>query len=217
MVDPQTSSLRQSPRYTNEELIQHFVKGFTQGNPPSLSNSTLQTKALQQGVQLLAGHDAILTAYWQDPPLRAVVKHTTPYGELIKQALLAESFYPLSQTEQSQQYIYQYCNPPHGYYLNCTTAKELWRLSWGRGAGLRSGISLDLLVWGGRASRSHENWRSLQRIDCEQGNLKIKLLGGTFSVESSELVVWAKKQPLHSKTNEQRTRTRLRGYYRLQN
>ncbi len=218
MVNHKTNVFpKRSHRYTNEELIQNFVKGLTQNNPPLLSNRTLRTTSLNNTTQLLVCKTVILTAYYQDPPTRAVVDHSSPYGELLKEAFLAESYYPLTRTEQRHEYIYQYCKPPHGYQLHCTTAKELWRICWGRGGGLRSGISLDLLVWGGGASRSNQNWRSLRQIDCEQGELLFKLIGGRFSVESSELVVWAKNQKTPGKSQGQRARSSLRGVYRLRN
>ncbi len=217
VVSQNTSSQQDSSCYTNEELIQHFVEGFIQGNPLLLSNPTLRTEPLFKSMQLIAGHDVIATAHLQEAPIRVVALYTKPYGQLLQQALLAENFYPLARTGQSQQYVYQYCTPPDGYDIYCTTAKELWRVCWGRGFSLRSGIPLDLLVWGGSSSRSHENWRSLRGIDCDQGKLQIKLLGGSFAVDSTELVVWSKQQSLQAMPREQRARPDLRGYYRLKN
>ena len=216
MVASQTPSLRQSSScHTDEGLIQRFVDGFIQGNPVLLSNPALRTEPLFKSMQLIAGHDVIATAYLQDPPIRAVVQHTSPYSGMLKQALLTEHFYPLARTGQSQQYVYQYCLPPEGYDLYCTTAKELWRVCWGRGFSLRSGIPLDLLVWGGASSRNQENWRSLRGIDCEQGKLNLKLLGGNLAIASSDLVVWAKQQSVQPR--EYRARPDLRSYYRLRN
>ncbi|PZD72100.1 hypothetical protein C1752_04079 [Acaryochloris thomasi RCC1774] len=218
MVASQTSvSQQHSSCYTDEGLIQRFVDGFIQGNPILLSNPNLRTEPLFKSMQLIAGHDVIATAYLQDPPIRAVVHHGSPYSSILKQALLAENFYPLARTGQSQQYVYQYCLPPEGYELRCTTAKELWRVCWGRGFSLRSGIPLDLLVWGGASSRNHENWRSLRGIDCDQGKLQLKLLGGSLAIASSDLVVWAQQKSSHPSPREQRTRPNLRGYYRLRN
>jgi hypothetical protein len=218
MVASQTSVPQQrSSCYTDEGLIQRFVDGFIQGNPVLLSNPTLRTEPLFKSMQLIANHDVIATAYLQDPPIRVVVNHASPYGDLLKKALLAENFYPLARTGQSQQYVYQYCLPPAGYDLHCTTAKELWRVCWGRGISARSGIPLDLLVWGGASSCNHENWRALRGIDCDQGKLQLKLLGGNLAIASSELVVWAKQQSSHPLPREQRTRPDLRGYYRLRN
>lgn len=211
---PPTSQSTPS-QYTDEELIQRFIDGFIQGHSVLLSNRALRTEPLFKSVQLMAGHDVIATAYLQEPPIRVVVHHLPPYGHLLSQALLAESFYPLMRT--GNQYTYQYCTAPKGYELHCTTAKELWRVCWGRGFSLRSGIPLDLLVWGGESSRTEDNWRSLRGIDCDQGKLHIKLLGGNLAVAGSDLVVWAKQHTRQSTPRTQRARPNLSGYYRLRN
>ncbi|MGF1602837.1 MAG: hypothetical protein ACFCU8_12590 [Thermosynechococcaceae cyanobacterium] len=211
-----TPSQSSSSCSTDEELIQRFVEGFIQGNSVLLSNRSLRTEPLFKSMQLMAGHDVIATANLKDPPIQVVVNHATSYGPLLQEALIAESFYPLTRTGQSHQYIYQYCSSPENYDIRCTTAKELWRVCWGRGFSVRSGIPLDLLVWGGGTSRSPQNWRPLRGIDCDQGKLQIKLLGGSFSVSSSDPVVWAKQQSTEATPRERRTRPDLRGYYRLQ-
>lgn len=218
MVASQSSASQQnSSGLTDEGLIQRFVDGFIQGNPVLLSNPNLRTEPLFKSMQLIAGHDVIATSYLQDPPIRVVVHHASPYSELLKEALLTENFFPLARTGQSQQYIYQYCLPPEGYTLHCSTAKELWRVCWGRGFSSHAGIPLDLLVWGGASSRNNENWRSLRGIDCDQGKLKLKLLGGSLAIASSDLVVWAKQKSSQPSPREQRARPNLRGYYRLRN
>jgi hypothetical protein len=200
---------------TDEELIQRFIEGFIQGNSVLLSNRSLRTEPLFNSMQLMAGHDVIATANLKDPPIQVVVNHATPYGELLQQRLLAESFYPLIRTGQPHQYVYQYCASPENYEMHCTTAKELWRVCWGRGLSVRSGIPLDLLVWSGSSSRSQQNWRPLRGIDCDQGKLHIKLLGGSLSVASADPLVWARQQST-ALLRERRTRPDLRGYYRLQ-
>jgi hypothetical protein len=185
---------RSQSNLSDEALIEKFVDGFLQGHVSLLSNQKLRTEPLFDSMQLLASREGVLaTAKVKAAPIGMIVRRTSSYWELLHQALLAQSFYPLMPAPQEGCYIYRFVEEPAGYELHCTTAKELWRACWGRGYSMRSGIPLDLLVWRQGPAGSKENWYSLRGMDCEQGQLMVKMLGWSTTIDSGELIVWAKQ------------------------
>jgi hypothetical protein len=178
----------------DEVLIQRFVEGFLQNQTILLSNQQLRTEPLFDSMQLLSSREGVLaTAKVKATPIHVIVRQTSSYWELLHQTLSAQSFYPLMRAAQDGCYVYRFVEPPENYTLYCTTAKDLWRACWGRGFGVRSGIPLDLLIWRQGPAGSKETWYSLRGMDCEQGQLIIKMLGWTNTVDSAELLVWAKQ------------------------
>lgn len=196
---------RQVSTMSDENLIQAFVDGFLQGQTILLSNQQLRTEPLFDSMQLLSGKEGVIaTAKLHATPMAMIVRHNSSYWEMMHQSLAQHDFHPLSPTSPKGSYLYRYCETPEGYNLQCTTAKELWRAVWGRGFGLRSGIPLDLLVWRKGPAGSKETWYSLRGMDCDNGQLAIKLLGWTDPVAGTDLVVWA-RQDLSRNANQSAT------------
>jgi hypothetical protein len=185
-------------RMSDERLIESFIEGFLQENMVLLSNQKLRTETLRTSMQLMSDKEGcIATANVYETPLSMMVRHGSSYGKLLHESLMAQSFYPLSRAKQETCYHYRFCEATAGYDLHCTTAKELWRACWGRGFGLRAGIPLDLLIWRQGPAGSKESWYSLRGMDCEQGQLTVKMLGWSDAVEGSELIVWAQQSILN--------------------
>lgn len=142
------------------------------------------------------------------------------YWSLLHDVLRRQNFFPLAKAETKDFYSYRYCLLSADYEIHCTTAKELWRICWGRGQTVRSSIPLDLMVWGQGPALEKESWHPLRGMDCDQGFLKIKILGGFIQVESQDLVVWARKISEHrfsGAREEGQLRAGMRGYLRLRN
>jgi hypothetical protein len=201
-------------------LIQTFVDGFVEGQSIMLSNHNLRTESTFGSVQLLAKKEGLVSsANLIDTPLSAWVRKTSSYWELVHQAMLAKNFYPIVNPQKQDCYTYQHRTVPEGYEVHCTTAKELWRMCWGRNPGSSYGIPLDLLV----LSRGHcgrrETWYPIKGMDSQNGQLLIKLLGGEVAINSSELVVWLKqiddRDASLPDSSRHRLRPGLRGYFRL--
>ncbi|MCG9892822.1 MAG: hypothetical protein MH252_17325 [Thermosynechococcaceae cyanobacterium MS004] len=187
-------STRPSEAMSDEVLIQTFIEEFFHGQTVLLSNHHLRTEPLFDSMQLLSTKEGIIaTAKLKTTPMEIVVRHGSPSGKLMHDILRAQSFYPMSKAPAEGCYIYRYCEAPEGYELQCATAKELWRACWGRGIGLRSGIPMDLLVWRKGLSGSKETWYSLKGMECEHGQLRMKLLGWVDQVQGTDLVVWARQ------------------------
>jgi len=208
---------------SDSELIQTFVEGFVQGRPVLLSNSNLRTEPLFDSMQLIDNKEGLIsTANMKQAPISAKIRPVSTYWGELHEAMVDQSFYPLAKNEQSDCYVYRYCAPSDNHEVHCTTAKELWRVCWGRGRSVRSGVPLDLLVWGQGPTSHREKWHSLRGMDCEAGQLEIKILGGMLRVDSQDLVVWARQvgnTRLSSTSNSRNGRSPLRagmrGYLRL--
>jgi hypothetical protein len=202
---------------SDEVLVQRFVDDFLQGHTDFLSNQNLRTEGLFNSMQLLSAKEGVVaTAKGKDTPIKMMVRSSSSYWDLLHRHLTEQSFYPLLKAPQENCYVYRFCEAPEGYHLHCTTAKELWRACWGRGFGLRSGIPLDLLVWRQGPAESKENWYSLRGMDCENGQLMIKMLGWTETIESTDLVMWARtdQEPFRG-SSESRVKSGLQGYIRF--
>jgi hypothetical protein len=179
---------------SDEILIQTFIEEFFHGNIALLSNPHLRTEPLFDSMQLLSPLEGVIaTAKIKSTPMEMIVRHGTALGELVHQSLLKQMFYPMLKAPAEGCYIYRFCEPPEGYFLQCATAKDLWRACWGRGFSMRSGIPMDLLVWRKGPPGSKETWYSLKGMDCDNGQLTIKLLGWTDAVLGTDLVVWARQ------------------------
>ncbi len=203
---------------SDQDLIQAFVDGFVQGRPVLLSNQNLRTEPLFESLQLMAKDEGLVsTANLIKPPITALVRSSSNYWQPLHAALSAQGFFPTNKTGKGDNYTYCYCEAPEGYEVNCTTAREFWRACWSRGFSARAGIPLDVLIWYQKSTTPRQGWQAIRGIDCDAGQLVIKLLGGAMEVSSSDLVVWAKQLSKHSpvsRTNH-RQRTSVRGYLRL--
>jgi hypothetical protein len=205
---------------SDEALIQAFVDDFLHGHTALLSNQNLRTEPLFDSVQLLSSKEGVIaTAKVKDTPIKMIVRPSSSYWDLLHNCLTTQSFYPLAKAPQEGCYFYRFCEAPEGYTLYCTTAKDLWRACWGRGFGVRSGIPLDLLVWRQGPASTKENWYSLRGMDCDKGQLIIKMLGWTETIASSDLVIWTKEEQGSKGSSRSglasRVKPELQGYIRF--
>ena len=190
---------------SDDALVQAFIDSFFQGHPVLLSNQTLRTEPIMNSIQLLSLKEGcIATANLNASPISITVRYGSSYGSLIHERLIAQSFYPSVSTGQEASYIYRFCEAPDGYDLYCTTAKELWRACWGRGFGHRPGIPMDLLIWRQGPPGSKDAWYSLQGMDCDLGQLTVKMLGWSNAVNGSDLILWA-RQTMNQPPSQQRS------------
>lgn len=186
---------------SDETLIQEFIGGILRGDGVLLSNSNLRIEPVLYSLQLLSQKDGLIASVnIKNIPTIIEAREETEYWPLVHQNLLDEKYLPFSSQPRPKTYRYKFCDVPKGYTVCCSTAKELWRVCWGRGFGLRHGIPLDLIIWLPGSGDRKDTWQALRGMNCEQGKLEMKLLGQKQIVDSHELVVWAKNKPeLHSR------------------
>nr|WP_299403033.1 hypothetical protein [Acaryochloris sp. IP29b_bin.148] len=183
-----------NPIYTDNEIIFTFVTSFIQGKPILLSNQNLRTEPLFDTVQLIAQQGGVIsTAALKGSPSTAKLHPIAPYSQLVHQVMTENSYYPLAKNEREDCYIYQYFAPSKYYKVYCTTAKELWRVCWGRGKSIRSGIPLELVIWGQRPPLQKQIWHPIRGMEVENCQFTVKILSGNFQYAGDDLVVWARK------------------------
>ena len=219
MPRPQGIPTKPQPTYLSDpEVIQAFVDGFAQGEPVLLSNQNLRTEPLFDSVQLMAKEEGLVaTANLSQSPMTALGRSTSHYWESLRRAMAIQGFFPVAKSEWGQDYTFRYCEAPEDYELHCTTAREFWRACWSRGISAHAGIALDVLIWSQPRPNRREGWQSIRGIDCDTGQLVIKLLGGALDVQGSDLVVWVRrlsKRPSMTRT-QRRAKPSVRGYLRL--
>ena len=218
LVDPSSNhlSMNQDPAgLTDEQLISAFIDGVVQGEQPLKANKNLRIEPVFQSLQLLSNREGIISSVnLRKIPTQIEVHLDTQYSDVVHETLFEQSYLPFEKLPNKNVYHYRYCNIPEGYKVYCTTAKELWRASWGRGFSLRSGIPLDLIVWQPSQGTRQEPWHSLIGMECDRGKLVVKLLGHAIPMDSTDLVVWAKAVVATPRIRAQAYRERIRGQQR---
>lgn len=178
---------------TDEQLIATFLDGIVRGDRPLQANKNLRVEPVFDSLQLLSNREGMVaTVNLKQIPTVIEVRKGTQYFQQVHDTLFDLQYLPFQKTLGGEAYQYRYCEPPEGYQLYCTIAKELWRASWGRGFGMRVGIPLDLIIWRPADRKRIEPWQSLMGMDCDRGRLVVKMLGHSIAVEGTDLIVWAK-------------------------
>lgn len=175
-------------------LISTFVDSFVHKRAVMISNANLRTEPALGSIQLLARQEGLVsTAKMDDVPLRAWVRQTSRYWNLINQRLIARNFFPMLDLHKQNCYLYEHYPVPPGYTVHCSTAKELWRVCWSREFRSRSGLPMDLLLLSRGPCGAKQTWYPIRGMDCRQGALYIKMLGGEAQVDLDDLLVWLRQ------------------------
>ena len=188
---------------SDSELIEAFVEGFLQGQSVLLSNPNLRTEPLFDSVQLISKKEGVIaTAHLFETPITIKIRQSCDIWPVLHTMMAKQDFHPITKVGTGEIYLYRHWRAPEGYEINCTTAKELWRACWGRGFSNRSGIPMELLICRQGPMEPKPTWQALRGMDCDQGQLLIKILGRSAWVEATDLIVWALQR--HSSRNYRR-------------
>jgi hypothetical protein len=191
----------QGPR--DQDLIDAFVIGAIRGEEVLAANFSLRAESLFDTLQLLSLQDGVMAKVdMARVPITFLVNPDCDLWPLLHERLLSYSYFPITKQIRTQWYLYRHCELPPGYEPQCGIAKDLWRVCWGRGVGLRSGIPIDLVVWHYDERTGRDGWQALRSMDCDQGMLQIKLLGGSRLVAGGDLVVWARRTIQQSRNRQ---------------
>lgn len=211
-VEPlSNTSMNNFAGLTDEQLISLFIDGIIRGERPLQANKNLRIEPVFDSLQLLSNREGILARVnLKKIPNRIEIRQGTQHYQLIHDTLFDLQYLPFKKMNGGDAYEYRYCNLPEGYTLFCTSVKELWRASWGRGFSLRSGIPLDLIVWQPAEGTRSSPWQSLVGMDCDRGKIIVKMLGYKNAFASNDLIVWAKAEKITPRTRAKAYRERLR-------
>ncbi len=213
------SPINSNPPIDDLALIEAFVHGLIQNESVLLSNPNLRVEPVFQTLQLLGREGLLATAILAEKNQPTTVRADSSYWELIHQALLRQSFFPIHTLEKDSFYTYEYRTVPEGYQAYYTSAQELWRVCWGRGSKSRPGVLTELLILSRGPTGRQETWQPVRNIESKQGALYIKMLGGEVAFFPEAKVVWLQRpndsQGEDSKPEAtRRVRPDLRGIYR---
>ncbi len=192
-----TDSITGLSSMSDEALLQEFIGSVLRGDGALYANSNLQVEPVLHSLQLFSKQDGLIASVnIKKVPIGIDVREETEYWDFLHRSLVEQNYLPISHKVYPKTFRYQYCPAPDGYQACCSTAKDLWRICWGRGFGLRHGIPLDMLFLAPSATERQKHvWQPLRGMDCDLGKLEIKLLGMKHIVDGQDLVVWAKRKP----------------------
>jgi len=170
-------------------LIQAFVQNFIQGQAILLSNSKLKAEPVGDTIQLTAKTEGLIVkAKLADKRRSAFVKRSSTYWELIHQAMLENSFFPIEQLDKDGLYHYQHHPIPENYQMHCTQAIELWKVWWGlRNRNYSPSIPMDYIIL------RRGTWYPIRDIICSRGSLYIKTIGDEDVIFGTDMLIWGKK------------------------
>jgi len=171
-------------------LIQTFVQSFVQGQAILLSNSKLRAEPVVNTIQLIAKTEGLIVKakLTENKQRSALVKRSSPYWELIHQAMLANSFFPIEQLDTEGFYHYQHRPIPENYQMHCTNSMELWKVWWGlRNRHYSPSISMDIIIL------RRGTWYPVRDIACSHGSLYIKTIGDEIAIYGADMLIWGKK------------------------
>ncbi|HEY9847028.1 MAG TPA: hypothetical protein V6D03_12650, partial [Candidatus Caenarcaniphilales bacterium] len=176
-------------------VIQAFVGHVMQGEAILLSNPNLRTESIFRTSQLLSKKEGLIaTAKLTQKPRSILAKKSSAYWQLIHQAMLAKSLFPVEDLQSGGFCTYQHRTIPEGYQINCTEAMKLWRAWWGSSSrNQRLGIPLEFLLLIKGSAQRQGTWYPIRAIICSNGTLYIKTLGGEVAAHGLEMVVWLHK------------------------
>lgn len=201
-------------------LIEAFVQGFIQNEPVLLSNPNLRVEPVFKTLQLLGREGLLATAILAEKNQPVTVREDSSYWELIHQALLEQSFFPILSLQKDSFYTYEYRTVPEGYQVHYTSVQELWRVWWSRGSPSRPGLLMELLILSRGPTGRQETWQPVRHLESKQGALYIKMLGGEVAFFPETKVIWlqrpkdSQEKSSNSETQSRRVRPDLRGLYR---
>lgn len=173
-------------------LIDRFIQHTINFQEVDLVTSNLQVTVHDGISQIYSKQEGLLASANLTAELITIgVRQSNSYCDFIQRALLQVSYFPVSERVLDDCINYEYREVPSGYLVNCTQAKNLWRLwSWqGHQRRVDLGISLNLLIpyWG--------VWHPVRDIQREGDLLIIKALGRHITTQVSQSLIWLKKHP----------------------
>ncbi len=170
-------------------LIQTFVQNFLQSQAVLLSNSKLKAEPVVDTLQLIAKSEGLIVkAKLTDKQRTALVKRSSAYWELIHQAMLENSFFPIEQLDTEDFYRYEHRPIPENYHMHCTNAMELWQEWWRlRNRIYSPSIPMDFIIL------RRGTWYPVRNIICSHGSLYIKTIGDEVAIYGTDMLIWGKK------------------------
>jgi hypothetical protein len=176
----------------DSKLIEKFVQGSNQ----LLATANLRLEVNGGLSQLLARNgDPIAIMYLQNKPRTAIVKHNSPFTELIDRLLIDRDFVMFGDASRAGFIEYKHFVTPAGYRIWHTDPSILWKKWWPTERFQnKQRFNMDVLV------SFKNNWYPVQNISVNAGTFTIKTIAGQIVLKRDGKVLWLaqimQEQPL---------------------
>ncbi len=166
----------------DNKLIEKFVQGSNQ----LLASDNLRLEVNGGLSQLLARNgDPIAIMYLQNKPKTVIVKHSSPFLELIDSLLIERDFVMFGDATRPGFIEYKHYITPAGYRIWNTEPAILWKKWWPTERFQdKQRFNMDILV------SFKNNWYPVQNISVNAGKFTIKTIAGQLVLSREDKVLW---------------------------
>jgi hypothetical protein len=166
----------------DNKLIEKFVQGSNQ----LLASNNLRLEVNGGLSQLLARNgDPIAIMYLQNKPKTVIVKHSSPFLELIDRLLIERDFVMFGDATRPGFIEYKHYVTPAGYRIWNTDPAILWKKWWPTERFQdKQRFNMDILV------SFKNNWYPVQNINVNAGKFTIKTIAGQIVLTREDKVLW---------------------------
>ena len=174
----------------DSQLIEKFIQGSNQ----LLASNNLRLEAHGALSQLLARNGdplakpigtIIAIMYLQNQPRTVIVKHSSPFLELIDRLLIDRDFVMFGDASRAGFTEYKHYVTPAGYRIWNTDPAILWKKWWPTERFQdKQRFNMDILV------SFKNNWYPVQNIVVSAGTFTIKTIAGQLILKRDDKVLW---------------------------
>jgi hypothetical protein len=166
----------------DNKLIEKFVQGSNQ----LLASDNLRLEVNGGLSQLLTrSGDPIAIMYLQNKPKTVIVKHSSPFLELIDSLLIERDFVMFGNATRPGFIEYKHYVTPAGYRIWNTDPAILWKKWWPTERFQdKQRFNMDILV------SFKNNWYPVQNISVNAGKFTIKTIAGQLVLSREDKVLW---------------------------
>ena len=166
----------------DSQLIEKFVQGSNQ----LLASNNLRLEVNGGLSQLLARNgDPIAIMYLNNKPRTTIVKHSSPFLELIERLLIDRDFVMFGAASRAGFIEYKHYVTPAGYRIWNTDPSILWKKWWPTERFQdKQRFNMNILV------SFKNNWYPVQKISVSAGTFTIETIAGRLVLKRDDKVLW---------------------------
>jgi hypothetical protein len=166
----------------DDRLIEKFIQGSNQ----LLASPNLRLEVTGGVSQLLARNgDPIAIMYLQSKPRTIIVKHSSPFLELIDRMSIERDFVMFGDASRPGFIEYRHYVTPAGYRIWYTDPSILWKKWWPTERFQdKQRFNMNILV------SFKSSWYPVQNINVNAGTFTIKTIAGQLILKRDDKVLW---------------------------
>ncbi|WP_146138341.1 hypothetical protein [Chamaesiphon polymorphus] len=166
----------------DSQLIEKFIQGSNQ----LLASPNLRLEVTGGVSQLLTRNgDPIAIMYLQSKPRTLIVKHSSPFLELIDRMSIERDFVMFGDASRPGFIEYRHYVTPAGYRIWYTDPSILWKKWWPTERFQnKQRFNMNILV------SFKSSWYPVQNINVNAGTFTIKTIAGQLTLKRDDKVLW---------------------------